>query len=115
MRKLLVVVAAGAVLAMVLGAQTVIACCGGQYQGQGQAMRGQGNGDGPFANLNLTPAQKAQIKSILTTARANAKAATGAAAKNAIEKAAFEQIKTTVLTAAQQAQLGQTKGAGKRV
>ena len=70
-----------------------------------------GPGAGPQAHepllgkLNLTDEQKAQIKQILATAKASAATATDAAAKAQIFKQAKEQIATTVLTAAQQAQL----------
>lgn len=62
-----------------------------------------------FAKLNLTDAQKAQVKDILTAARADASKATDPAAKKAIFKAAFDKIKTDVLTDAQRQQLEQMK------
>ena len=59
--------------------------------------------------LGLTDDQKAAAKAIMTQARADAKNATDPAAKKAVFKAAFEKIKTTVLTDAQRDQLAKMK------
>jgi Spy/CpxP family protein refolding chaperone len=59
--------------------------------------------------LNLTADQEAQIKAIVTQARADAKAATDKQAKLAVWKAAREKIRTTVLTDAQRQQIDQWK------
>jgi Spy/CpxP family protein refolding chaperone len=111
MRKLMLLAATVAVLTLILGITTVQAVPGaGDGQGQGQSVKGHG---GLFAKLNLTQDQKNQIKTILTKAHAQAKAATDPAAKKAIWKAAFEEIKTKVLTDAQRAELEKImKGAG---
>ena len=58
-------------------------------------------GTGPFAKLDLTADQKTQIKTILEQAHKDAQAATDKADKAKIRKAAFEKIKTSVLTADQ--------------
>src|SRR5664280_2191373 len=55
-------------------------------------------GAGPFSQLDLTADQKAQIKTILEQAHKDAQAATDKADKTKIRKAAFEKIKTSVLT-----------------
>jgi Spy/CpxP family protein refolding chaperone len=55
--------------------------------------------------LELTDAQKAQVKDILKAAHADAQKATDAAAKKAVWKAAFAKIRTDVLTDAQRAKL----------
>ena len=58
-------------------------------------------GGGPFKGLDLTADQKAQVKAIMEQAHKDAKAATDKADKAKIMKAAFEKIKTSVLTADQ--------------
>jgi Spy/CpxP family protein refolding chaperone len=55
--------------------------------------------------LGLTDDQKAQIKAIMQQAHKDAQAATDKADKAKIRQAAFEKIKTTVLTADQQKKL----------
>jgi Spy/CpxP family protein refolding chaperone len=68
-------------------------------------------GAGPFSKLDLTADQKAQIKSILEQAKKDAQAATDRADKAKIRKAAFEKIKTSVLTADQVKKLEAMKAA----
>ena len=68
-----------------------------QATSQPAAKAHQGH-DGPFAGLNLTADQKTQIKAILEQAHKDAKAVTDKADKAKIRKAAFDKIKTTVLT-----------------
>lgn len=65
--------------------------------------------DGVFQSLNLTPDQKTQVKSIMDRARADAQNATDPQAKHQVFQAAFEKIKTTVLTADQVKQLEAAK------
>lgn len=55
--------------------------------------------------LGLTDDQKTKVKDILKTAHADAIKATDKAAKQAVWKAAFEKIKTDVLTADQRTKL----------
>ena len=83
MRKLMLVAATVAVLTLIFGITTVQAVPGAG-DGQGQSVKSHG---GLFAKLNLTQDQKNQIKTILTKAHADAKAATDPAAKKAIWKA----------------------------
>ena len=75
-----------------------------QATSQPAAKAHQGH-DGPFASLNLTADQKTQIKAILEQAHKDAKAVTDKADKAKIRKAAFDKIKTTVLTPDQVKQL----------
>jgi Spy/CpxP family protein refolding chaperone len=68
--------------------------------------KGWGRGrEGVFQSLNLSPDQKAQVKAIMDQARTDAQNATDRQAKHQILQAAFEKIKTTVLTADQVKQL----------
>ncbi len=59
--------------------------------------------------LSLTDEQKAKVKEIMKQARAEAKNAADKAEKAKIMKAAFEKIKTDVLTEDQRAKLGEIK------
>jgi Spy/CpxP family protein refolding chaperone len=59
--------------------------------------------------LGLSDDQKAAAKAIMTQARADAKNAADRDAKKAVFKAAFEKVKTTVLTDAQRDQLAKMK------
>jgi Spy/CpxP family protein refolding chaperone len=68
------------------------------------AAKSHGDG-GPFSKLDQTADQKAQVKAILEQAHKDAQAATDKADKAKIRQAAFEKIKTTVLTADQQKKL----------
>jgi len=63
--------------------------------------------------LNLTDGQKARIREIVKTAHADADKAAGKDAKKAIWKAAFDKVKSDVLTDAQRQQLAQMKAAHK--
>ncbi len=54
-----------------------------------------------LTTLNLTADQKTQIKTIMDQARTDAKNATDPQAEHQVFQAAFEKIKTTVLTADQ--------------
>lgn len=74
-----------------------------------QPAAGHGRMAGVLDKLNLTDDQKAQVKAIMTQAKADAKQATDKAAKKEIHKAAWEKVRTTVLTDAQRKQLEQMK------
>lgn len=65
------------------------------------AVKAHGGGEGPLSKLDLTADQKAQVKAILEQMHKDVQAATDKADKAKIRKAAFEKIKTSVLTADQ--------------
>jgi Spy/CpxP family protein refolding chaperone len=68
-------------------------------------------GQGPLSKLDLTADQKAQVKAILEQMHKDVQAATDKADKAKIRKAAFEKIKTSILTADQLKKLAAMKGA----
>jgi Spy/CpxP family protein refolding chaperone len=77
--------------------------------------KGWGHGPrGMFQSLNLTAEQKTQVKAIMDQARTDAQNAPDRQAKHEVFRAAFEKIKTTVLTADQVKQLEAGKAARHR-
>ncbi len=80
---------------------------GGKAEGCGHWRHGRGVRLGQL--LGLTDDQKAQIKTIMTAAREQAKTAADRAAKVKIFRDAFEKVKTTVLTDAQRQKLADLK------
>jgi Spy/CpxP family protein refolding chaperone len=106
MRKLLIV-AGLAVLVMAVGTALMAADTAAPAPPAPKVEKPVGPHPG-FANLlGLTQEQKDQIKTILTKARADAKAALDKARE--IRKAAFEEIKTKVLTSDQRQKLTDLK------
>jgi Spy/CpxP family protein refolding chaperone len=68
-----------------------------------------GKGGCVFGKLGLTDEQKAQVKTILTAAREQAKNAPDREAKMKIMREAFDKIRTTVLTDEQRTKLADLK------
>jgi Spy/CpxP family protein refolding chaperone len=103
MKRFMLALVAAAVLTMAIGVAVATADTGSAAPAKGEQMKHRLAA--VLEKLDLTPAQKTEVKAILKAAHEKAQNAADPAAKREIFKGAMKKIVTTVLTPAQREKL----------